>query len=157
MGKFGLRRGADATVLPFLSHQVIEYLASIYLLQVGTKVDGRASTVCYVLGALVLAAAAFSGKPLGGGRISRRTHRLVDLVLIAAIAVAPFVFDFADQNSALIRLEILAIALAALMWFTNYNPPQPGMGRDIARGLRTQASRRAGQAVGRRLGKRPPR
>jgi hypothetical protein len=157
MGKFALRRGADATVLPFLSHQVIEYLASIYLLQVGTKVDGRASTVCYVLGALVLAAAAFSGKPLGGGRISRRTHRLVDLVLIAAIAAAPFVFDFADQNSALIRLEILAIALAALMWFTNYNPPQPGMGRDIARGLRTQASRRAGQAVGRRLGKRPPR
>ena len=154
--KFGLRRQADATVLPFLSHQVIEYLASVYLLQVGTKVDGRASTVCYVLGALMLAAAAFSGKPLGGGRISRRTHRLVDLALIVGVAAAPFVFDFADQNSAVIRLEGLAIALALLMWFTNYNPPQPGMGRDIARGLRTQASRKAGQAVGRRLGRRPP-
>ncbi|MEW6472211.1 MAG: hypothetical protein AB1679_08065 [Actinomycetota bacterium] len=157
MGKFGLRRGADATVLPFLSHQVIEYLASIYLLQVGTKVDGRASTVCYVLGALMLAAAAFSGKPLGGGRLSRRMHRFIDLALIAAVAAAPFVFDFADQNSALIRLEGLAVALAVLMWFTNYAPPQPGMGRDIARGLRIQASRKAGQAVGRRLGRRPPR
>jgi hypothetical protein len=159
MPKFGLRRSADATVLPFLSHQVIEYLASLYLLQVGTKVHGRASTVCYVLGALMLAAAAFSGKPLGGGhRISRAKHRYVDLALIAAVAVSPFVFDFADQNSAMIRLEALAIALAALMWFTNYAPPQRGMGREIARGLRTQATRKAGQAVGRRLGgRRPPR
>ena len=159
MPKFGLRRGADATMLPFLSHQVIEYLASLYLLQVGTKVHGRASTVCYVLGALMLAAAAFSGKPFGGGhRISRAKHRYVDLVLIVAVAASPFVFDFADQNSALIRLEGLAIALALLMWFTNYSPPQRGMGRDIARGLRTQASRKAGQAVGRRLGgRRPPR
>jgi hypothetical protein len=158
MGKFGLRRGADATVLPFLSHQVIEYLASLYLLQVGTKVEGRAATVSYALGALILAAAAFSGKPLGGGhRISRRTHRYVDLALIVVVAAAPFVFDFADQNSALIRLEGLAIALAALMWFTNYAPPQPGMGRQIARGLRTQATRKAGQAVGRRLNRRPPR
>jgi len=158
MAKFGLRRGADATVLPFLSHQVIEYLASLYLLQVGTKVDGRASTVCYGLGVLMLAAAAFSGKPLGGGRrISRANHRFVDLALIVAVAAAPFVFDFADQNSGLIRLEGLAIALALLMWFTNYNPPQRGMGRDIARGLRTQATRRAGQYVGRRLGgRRPP-
>lgn len=159
MPKFGLRRGADATVLPFLSHQVIEYLASLYLLQVGTKVHGRASTVCYVLGALMLAAAAFSGKPLGGGhRISRAKHRYVDLALIVAVAASPFAFDFADQKSAVIRLEGLVMALAVLMWFTNYAPPQRGMGRDIARGLRTQASRKAGQAVGRRLGgRRPPR
>ena len=155
--KFGLRRRADATVLPFLSHQVIEYLASLYLLQVGTKVDGRASTVCYVLGALMLAAAAFSGKPLGGGRrISRPMHRFVDLALIVAVAAAPFVFDFADQRSAMVRLEVLAVALAALMWFTNYSHPQPGMGRDIARGLRTQASRKAGEYVGRRMGRRRP-
>ena len=151
-----MRRGADATVLPFLSHQVIEYLASVYLLQVGTKVDGRASTVCYVLGALILAAAAFSGKPLGGGGISRRMHRFVDLALIVAVAAAPFVFDFTDQKSAVVRLEGLAVALAALTWFTNYAPPQPGMGRDIARGIRTQASRKAGQFVGTRLGRRRP-
>jgi hypothetical protein len=155
--KFSLRRGPDSTVLPFLSHQVIEYLASLYLLQVGTKVHGTASKVCYVLGGLMLAAAAFSGKPLGGGhRISRAKHRFVDLALIAAVAASPFVFGFTDQNLATIRLEALAIALALLMWFTNYAPPQKGMGRDIARGLRTQASRKAGQAVGRRLGKRPP-
>jgi hypothetical protein len=161
MGKLGLRRGPDATVLPFLSHQVIEYLASLYLLQVGAQAkDGPAAPVCYVLGAATLAAAAFSGKPLGGGhRISRSMHRWIDLVLIVAVAAAPFVFDFADQKATLIRLLGLAVALAALMWFTNYGPPQKGMGRDIARGLQRQASRKAGQYVGRRLGgggRRPP-
>jgi hypothetical protein len=156
MGKFGLRRGADATVLPFLSHQVIEYIASVYLLQVGAQAKGRAASVCYVLGALMLAAAAFSGKPLGGGRISRRMHRFVDLALIAGVAAAPFVFNFADQKSTFFRLMLLAVALTALMWFTNYAPPQPGMGRDIARGLRTQASRRAGEYVGRRMARRRP-
>src|SRR5581483_1012465 len=150
--KLGLRRGDDATVLPFLSHQVIEYLGALYLLQVGTKVHGRAPAVCYVLGALMLAAAAFSGRPLGGGRrISRKMHRLVDVALVIAVAAAPFVFGFTDQNSALIRLEGLAVAIALLIWFTNYDPPQRGMGRDIARGLRAQASRKAGQAVGRRM------
>lgn len=156
MGKLGLRRAPDATVLPFLSHQVIEYIAGIYLLQVGAQAKGgRAATVCYVLGGLVLAAAAFSGKPLGGGRlISRAMHRFVDVALIIAVAAAPFVFDFADRASTMIRMELLAFALAALAWFTNYNPPQPGMGRDIARGLRDQASRRAGAYVGRRMSRR---
>jgi hypothetical protein len=161
MAKLGLRRGPDATVLPFLSHQVIEYLASLYLLQVGYQAkDGPAAPVCYVLGAVTLAAAAFSGKPLGGGhRISRKMHRWIDLAIIVSVAAAPFVFDFADRRSTLIRLLGLAVALAALMRFTNYGPPMKGMGRDIARGLRTQATRKAGNYVGRRLGgggRRPP-
>ena len=156
MGKLGLRRSPDATVLPFLSHQVIEYIAGVYLLQVGAQAKGgRPATVCYVLGALMLAAAAFSGKPLGGGRlISRAMHRFIDVALIIGVAAAPFVFDFADRKSTTIRMELLAFALAALAWFTNYNPPQPGMGRDIARGLRDQASRRAGAYVGRRMSRR---
>lgn len=158
MGKFGLRRGPDATVLPFLSHQVIEYIAGVYLLQVGAQAKGgRPATVCYVLGALVVAAAAFSGKPLGGGRlISRAKHRFIDIALIIAIGAAPFIFDFADRKSTMFRLEILAFALAALTWFTNYKPPQPGMGRDIARGLRARASHQAGAYVGRRMSRRRP-
>jgi hypothetical protein len=158
MGKLGLRRASDATVLPFLTHQVIEYIAGIYLLQVGAQASGgTAAAVCYVLGGFTVAAAAFSGKPLGGGRlISRPMHRFVDAALIIAVAVAPFVFGFADRKSTMIRMEILALALFALARFTNYNHPQPGMGRDIARGLRTQASRKAGAYVGRRMARRRP-
>lgn len=156
MGKFGLGRGRDPIVLPFLSHQVIEYLAALYVLQVGAQAGGRAAVPCYVVGALMLAAAAFSGKPLGGGRLPRSQHRFVDIALIVVVAALPFVFDFTDNKSALVRLLGLAVALLLLCKATNYGPPQKGMGRDIARGLAQQGSRKAGQYVGRRLGKRRP-
>jgi hypothetical protein len=157
MAKFGLGRGPDAVVLPFFSHQVIEYLASLYLLQVGAQVGGRAATPCYVLGALMLAAATFSGKPLGGGRLPRPVHRFVDLALIAGVAASPFVFGFNENPSALVRVEGLAVALALLAWVTNYNPPQPGQVKEIARDLKGAAPWMAGRAVGRRAARRRPR
>src|SRR5688500_19509508 len=79
MAKLGIGRGPDSVLLPFFSHQVIEYLASLYLLQVGATMGGKVAVPCYVLGALMLAAATFSGKPLGGGRLPRSMHRFVDL------------------------------------------------------------------------------
>ena len=57
-------------VVPFLVHQVLDYLAGLYLLQAGSKLHGRAATVCYIAGAVVLLAATLSGRPLGGGPIS---------------------------------------------------------------------------------------
>jgi hypothetical protein len=149
-------RGRARVVLPFLSHQVIEYLAALYLIQVGAKTGGRPAGPCYAIGALMLAAAAFSGKPLGGGRMTRPQHRFVDLVLIVAVAAAPFVFGFSDDNASLIRLEGLAVALAALMWFTSYARPQPGQVKEIAKGLKDQAPRMAGRYLGRRMSQRRP-
>ena len=149
-------RGRDSVVLPFLSHQLIEYLGALYLLQVGAKHGGRPAPVCYVLGALMLAAAAFSGKPLGGGRLPRPAHRLVDIALIVGVAAAPFVFGFSSDRSALFPLEGLAVALLLLMWFTNYAHPQPGAGKQLARDLKDQAPRLAGQYVGRRMARRRP-
>jgi hypothetical protein len=151
-------RSPDAAVLPFFSHQVLEYLASLYLLQVGAQIGGRAAAPCYVLGALMLAAATFSGKPLGGGRLPRAMHRVVDLALIAGVAAAPFLFNFSEDSSALVRVEGLAVALALLMWFTNYGPPQPGQVKEIARDFKGVAPRMAGRAVGRRRAakRRPP-
>ncbi len=153
MGRFGLQRSPEATVLPFFTHQIIEYLAAPYLLQVGAQIGGRVATPCYVAGVATLLAATFSGKPLGGGRLPRPAHRIVDVGLIAFIAAAPFLFGFSENSAALVRLEALALALALLTWFTNYGPPQ-GVARDLARGLKQQAVRGAGAYVGRRLGRR---
>jgi hypothetical protein len=150
-------RGRERLSLPFLSHQVLEYLAGLYVLQVGATVGGRAAAPCYVLGALILAAATFSGRPLGGGRLPRKAHRVVDVALIVAIAISPFVFDFADNKSGFVRLEGLAIALGALVWVTNYGYPERIGAGQIVRGLGRQGTRAAGRAVGRRLsGRRPP-
>ena len=157
MAKFGLGRGPDATVLPFFSHQVIEYLASLYLMQVGVQIGERATAPCIVLGVLMLAAATFSGKPLGGGRLPRPMHRFVDLALLAGVAAAPFLFGFNEDSRALVRVEGLAVALALLAWVTNYNPPQPGQVKQAARDLKGVAPRMAGRAVGRRAARRHPR
>jgi hypothetical protein len=88
--------------------------------------------------------------------MTRPQHRFVDLVLIVALAATPFVFGFSDDKGSLIRLEGLAVALAALAWFTSYTRPQPGMAKDIARGLKDQAPRMAGRALGRRMANRRP-
>ena len=158
MGRFGLRRNPDAVVLPFFGHQVIEYLASLYLLQVGAQRGGRAAAPCYVLGALLLVAATFSGKPLGGGRLPRAAHRFIDIALIVGIAAAPFVFNFSDDAPAMARLVILAVALALLVWFTNYGRPQPGQVKAMAKDFKDAAPRLAGRAVARRRAekRRPP-
>ena len=145
-----MRRGPDAAFLPFFSHQVIEYLASLYLLQVGAQTGGRAAAPCYVLGALMLAAATFSGKPLGGGRLPRPMHRFVDLALLVGVAVSPFLFGFHENPRALVRIEGLAVVLALLVWVTNYALPQPGQVKQAARDLKDVAPRLAGRAVGRR-------
>lgn len=156
MAKLGIGRGPDSVLLPFFSHQVIEYLASLYLLQVGATMGGKVAVPCYVLGALILAAATFSGKPLGGGRLPRSMHRFVDLALLAGVAAAPFLFGFSEDPKALVRVEGLAAALALLAWVTNYNPPQPGQVKEIARDFKGVAPRMAGRAVGRRASRRRP-
>ena len=149
--------GKERLEIAFFGHQAVEYLASLFVLQAGVQTGGNAAVPCYVLGGLMLAAAAFSGKPLGGGhRVSRRAHRFIDIALIISLAAAPFVFDFADEGSAGFRLLLLAVIMAGLSWVTNYSRPQPGMARDIARGLTHNASRSAGRAMARRLTKRRP-
>lgn len=156
MAKLGIGRGPDSVLLPFFSHQVIEYLASLYLLQVGASVGGKVAAPCYVLGALMLLAASLSGKPLGGGRLPRPVHRFIDLALIAGIAAVPFLFGFSNDPKALVRVEGLAVALAVLAWVTNYNPPRPGQVKEIAREFKGVAPRMAGRAVGRRAAKKRP-
>jgi peptidoglycan/LPS O-acetylase OafA/YrhL len=151
-----MRIGKPRLVLPFISHQVIEYVAALYLIQVGAKAGGRPAPVSYVIGGAMLAAAALSGKPLGGGRMTRPQHRFVDIVLIIAVAAAPFVFGFSDATGSVIRYEFLAVALAALFSVTSYAHPQKGQVKEIARGLKQQAPRMAGRALGRRIGKRGP-
>jgi hypothetical protein len=148
-----MRLRKPTLVLPFISHQVVEYLAALYLIQAGAKAGGRPAPVAYVIGAAMLAAAALSGKPLGGGRMTRPQHRFVDIVLIIAVGAAPFVFGFSDETTSLIRFEGLAVALAALFSVTSYAHPQKGQAREIARGLRQQAPRMAGRALGRRMAK----
>ena len=148
-----LRRGRDRepVVLPYFAHQIIEYFAALYLLQVGVSLKGTASTVGYVAGGLMLLGTALSGKPLGGGRLSRRQHRVVDIALIAGIAVSPFVFGFSDDARAVVRLEAIVVALALLCKATLYGYMEVKSSREIAQDLKDHGPRLAGRMVGRRV------
>ena len=153
-GRSGRRGKGSPLVIPFLSHQVMDYLAALYVLQVGAQVGGEGDIPCYVIGGLMLVSATFSGRPLGGGRISRPVHRVVDIAFIIAVAVAPFVFGFSDEKAAVVRLVGLAVLLGLLVKYTNYARPQPGVAREIARGLKQNAPRLAGRFVARQVTKR---
>jgi hypothetical protein len=146
------RRGV---VVPFLVHQLLDYLAGLYLLQAGSRSHGRTAAVFYGMGAVLLVAAIFSGKPLGGGRLSRSAHRFVDAAMIALVAAAPFVFGLTDAKPTVVRFEGLAVLLILVVKYTNYVRPDRGA---TARALKEQGPRLAGQIVGRRLApkRRPP-
>jgi hypothetical protein len=164
--KPGAARRGPTVVVPFPVHQILDYLAGLYLLQVGSHLRGRAATVCYVAGAVILVAAVFSGRPLGGGPISRPLHRVVDVVIILGVAAAPFVFDLTGNASDVLRFEGVAVLLIVIVRFTNYVRPQPGAtSRAVAdtavgtaRLLKAKGPRAAGRMVGRRLApkNRPP-
>jgi len=145
-------------VVPFLLHQVVDYAAGLYLLQAGSKTSGRAATVCYAAGAVVLLAATLSGRPLGGGPVSRPVHRVVDIILVVGIAATPFVFGLTGEATTTVRFEGLAIVLAALVWFTRYARPAPRNYRETGRAIKQHGPRVAGRMLGRRMaGKgRPP-
>ena len=148
-------------VVPFPVHQVLDYLGGLYLLDAGAHLSGRAATVCYAAGGVVLLAATLSGRPLGGGRLAWPGHRVVDIAIIAGLAAAPFVFGLTGEVPALIHLEGLAAAFVALVWFTNYARPRPrgqGQTAQTARAIKEQGPRVAGLMIGRRLAakRRPP-
>ncbi|HVW31652.1 MAG TPA: hypothetical protein VHL53_03850 [Acidimicrobiia bacterium] len=146
------RRGV---VIPFLLHQVFDYLAGLYLIQAGSKSHGRAAALSYGLGAVVIVAAMLSGKPLGGGRLSRKAHRVVDIGLVVVIAVSPFVAGLGGQATTVVRFLGLAVLLGAVVKFTTYIRPERGA---TVRALKQQGPRLAGQMLGRRMSakKRPP-
>jgi len=149
------RRGARSVIVPYIAHQLLDYLIGLYLIQAGAKTSGRATTVAYAAGGVVLLAATLSGRPLGGGPISRKMHRLVDLACVAGLAAAPFVFGLSGNTADVARFEGPAVALAAAVWYTNYAPRRPR--GETTRAIRQHGPRAAGQLLGRRMaGKRRP-
>src|SRR2546428_11714065 len=106
-------RRARSVVVPFPVHQVLDYLGGLYLLDAGAHLSGRAATVCYAAGAVVLLAATLSGRPLGVGRLARPCHRVADIAFIAWLPAAPFVFVLTGDAPALIHLDWVAAALVA--------------------------------------------
>jgi hypothetical protein len=150
------RRGERSVIVPYIAHQLLDYLVGLYLIQAGAKTHGRAATVCFAAGAAVILGATLSGRPLGGGPLSRPAHRVVDVALVVGLVAVPFIFGLTEHPPDVVRVEMAAVALGAIVWFTSYARPRAR--GETTRAIRQQGPRVAGQLLGRRMSakRRPP-
>jgi hypothetical protein len=131
------------TRLPFWLHQVAEYALALGLIFQATQ--GGSMTPAVIAGAVLLLVAATVEGPLGAWHaVSRRQHRIVDIVVataMAALAVAP---GTGIAGLARAALGVGAALLGILILWTDYSPPRP---------RRLPDSEELGRAAGRFVGR----
>ena len=128
---------AERTRVALWAHRAIEYLLGVVLITQAVHASSGA-LVLAAAGSCVALPAAFSGGALSIGRwIGPRIHRVLDVSIAAAIAVAPFVWPVAPPLSFVI-LEATAGLALWLSFRTQYveqrrrdkgTPPSPARPR----------------------------
>jgi hypothetical protein len=104
----------DRVLRPFWLHQASEYLVGIVIVAMGLQTVEPAIPV--LAGGLVLLNAALVDGPLGAFRLfSRRGHRIVDVVVIAALVLGAALPLGADSTGRLV-LGAGALVLAIVWW-----------------------------------------
>jgi hypothetical protein len=157
-----------AARIPFWVHQVVELLLGILLLVQGAR-TGQHTAVLLTLGVLLLLLALCSDGALAAWPwIGRRVHRVLDLVVVAVLALSPLVLGV-DEVFAVVILEVAAAAMLYLALRTEWRrapkrtkrkssavspgasaPPAPPASRPAARQApATPMARKLGTAVGR--------
>ena len=103
----------------FWMHQIAEYVIGVAL--VATGVQSPTPLVPTVLGALVLVNAATADGPFGAfRRVSRRWHRVIDVVLLALSVLACLV-PGVDSGVRVIMVLVVAV-YAVVVVRTDYRP-----------------------------------
>ncbi len=101
----GTKRVPARRRVPFLGHQVAEYVIAIALIAVGFHLTGGAEIVMVAAGILLLLLNVVTKGRLGAvGLLSRRAHHLGDFV-VAAVLIAGPVFEYG-------RLHVAGTALS---------------------------------------------
>jgi hypothetical protein len=91
--------------VPFLGHQIAEYVVAIALIAVGFHLAGGAEIALAAAGILLLLLNVVTvGRVSAVGLLSRRAHHVGDFVVAAVLIVAP-VFEYA-------RLHVAGVALS---------------------------------------------
>ncbi len=113
---------------PFWLHQLVEYILGVSL--VSQALQSPTPAVPAVAGAAVLVNAAVARGPLGAFRlVSRRAHRVLDvvvMVLVAGLAVQPW--WSIEAGARLVMLGIVAVH-AFVWWQSDLSEPAPRAAR----------------------------
>jgi hypothetical protein len=140
-------KSTNGSKRPFWMHQVVEYILGGAL--VASGLQSPTPVIPSVLGAVVMLHSAITIGPVAAFRvIGRRTHRFVDVIVLAGEIIAG-VQPWIDLESST-RVTILAIAAVhTFVWLqTNFamRVKSPGLGADADRS--TEIGRIAGRLVG---------
>jgi hypothetical protein len=115
---------SDRVLRPFWLHQTAEYLIGLVLVAQGLQ--SPTPVIPALAGGLVLVNAACVDGPVSAFHwFSRRTHRKIDLIVIAVIlflAVMPFLNV---DNTSRIVMIVIAVILAVVWWNSSFTPPVP--------------------------------
>ena len=134
--------------VPFWVHQLVELLLALLLMIEGARSEQH-TAVLVAFGAAVLLLAFASDGPLGAWPwIGRRLHRVLDFVLAAALAVAPFVLAL-DRLVAVVVLEAAALGMLWLALRTRPAQPRPSRSSSQPRTQPRSAAHRLGEVSGR--------
>lgn len=142
--------GRDERMLrPFWLHQVAEYLIGLVLIAIGLQSPEPA--VPSILGALIVVNAALVDGPVGAFRaFDRRTHRILDLVVIAALVAAAAIPGLPVDNANRVTMIAVAVVLLVVWWnssFAHRVPRANGAPVDRSEAIGRGAGRLAGHAA----------
>jgi hypothetical protein len=118
----------DRVLRPFWLHQSAEYLIGLVLVAMGLQAIEPA--VPTIAGGVVLLNAALVDGPLGAFRLfSRRAHRVVDVVVIAALGLTA-VLPFGDLDAtSRVLLGGAAAVLGVVWWNSAFEARRPRRSR----------------------------
>ena len=124
----GAMARTDRVLRPFWLHQSAEYLIGLVIVAMG--VQSIEPAVPTIAGGVVLLNAALVDGPLGAFRVfSRKAHRIVDVVVIAGLALIA-VLPFLDIDSATrIILGGAALVLGVVWWNSAFEKRAPRTAR----------------------------
>jgi hypothetical protein len=131
----GAKRVPARRRVPFLGHQIAEYVVAIALIAVGFHTTGGAEIALAVAGVLLLLLNVVTqGRVSAIGLLSRRAHHVGDFVVALILIVAP-IFEYSRLHLAGVLLSE-AVALLVLwieratLYVDQPRPPRPAVDQD---------------------------
>jgi hypothetical protein len=110
-------------IIPFAVHEASEYVLGAGLVVVGAHVSGHMSLALYATGGAWCLLGVLSKGRLGVFRLlGRRSHALLDLLLVLALALSPVAFRHGLDWLGVGVGEAVALILARISLWTIYQP-----------------------------------
>jgi hypothetical protein len=140
---------AERAMRPFWIHQFVEYLIGVALVFQGFQ--DPEPLVPALAGLLVIGNAAIARGPLGAFRfVGRRTHRVLDVVVMAAIAVGALQPWIDVEVTGRAVMLIVLVPLGFLWFYTDWaeRPERSARRADRAGATSEELGRSAGRVAG---------